>query len=88
MPDKRILPRGALNRTGNAGLVHLVVDLDSEELAVIEGWRQANLLSSQADAARALIQLGIMSEVSRTFRSVARNGEVDDDSYDDGGGKA
>jgi len=51
-------------------LTLLEVELDDDELAAIEGWRQANLFGSRADALRALVRLGLMSEIGRTYRSL------------------
>ena len=57
-------------------LTSVVIALDEEEVAAVEGWRQANLFTSQSDAVRALLRLGLVSEIARTYRSLTlpRNG--------------
>lgn len=59
-------------RPGNGDDLRTRVEvvLDDEELAAVEGWRQANLFATRADALRALVRLGLITEVARTYRTV------------------
>ena len=45
------------------------VRLNEEELAAVEGWRQANRYGSRAEALRALVRLGLLSEIGRIYRA-------------------
>lgn len=48
---------------------HEEVRLSEEELAAVEGWRQANMFASRADALRELVRLGLLSEIGRIYRA-------------------
>lgn len=63
-------------------LTLLEVSLDEEELAAVEGWRQANMLTSQEDAVRALLKLALISEVARTYRSLFRDPAASENGHD------
>ncbi len=57
---------------------HEEVRLNDEELAAVEGWRQANMFASRADALRELVRLGLLSEIGRIYRAATggdRDGE-------------
>lgn len=47
---------------------HVVIILSDEEMAAVEGWRDARALSTKADAARQLIRLGLLNEIARIYR--------------------
>ncbi len=47
------------------------VSLTDEEFTAVEGWRAANSLVSSHEAARELIQLGLLSEIRRIYLSSA-----------------
>lgn len=51
--------------------VDILVPLSDEELAAVEGWRKANNVDSREDAIRALVRLGLLSEIGRIYRSVS-----------------
>ncbi len=55
--------------------VEIRVPLSEEELAAVEGWRKANNVASQGDAIRALVRLGLLSEIGRIYQS---DSNVDD----------
>jgi len=46
------------------------VPLDDEELAAVEGWRAANLITSLPDAVRELVRLGLLSEIAKVQKLV------------------
>lgn len=48
------------------------VILTDEEIAAVEGWRRANRYDCRADALRALVRLGLLSEIGRVYRAVTR----------------
>ena len=48
------------------------VTLTEEELAVLDGWREANEYSSREDAMRMLLKLGLLGEVGRVYRRLSR----------------
>lgn len=50
----------------------VVVPLNEEERAAVEGWRAANALETSADAVRELVRLGLLSEIARAYRSVTQ----------------
>ncbi len=50
---------------------HEEVRLNDEELAAVEGWRQANMFGSRAEALRELVRLGLLSEIGRIYRAAA-----------------
>ncbi len=47
------------------------VTLDPEEHAAIEGWRQANNISTLSEAARVLLRLGLLGEISKVYGVVS-----------------
>ena len=49
----------------------ILISLDSEELAAVEGWRQANKLSTKPQAIRELIRLGLLSEIAKVHKIVS-----------------
>lgn len=49
------------------------VRLDQQELAAVDGWRQANDFSSREDAIRHLIRLGLLSEIGRIYQEANRD---------------
>lgn len=59
----------------NVGSELIDVLVSEEELAAIEGWRQANGFATVESAARHLIRLGLLSEIGRIYRSVRSDGE-------------
>ncbi|MEM7422753.1 MAG: hypothetical protein AAF334_03465 [Pseudomonadota bacterium] len=64
--------------------IRVQVELGEEEVSAVEGWRRANGFSSFEIAARELIRMGLMTELSRSFRvhdriSSIMMAETDDD---------
>ena len=53
------------------------VCLSDEEFAAVEGWRRANQYDCRAEALRALVRLGLLSEIGRVYRAVTRSPEED-----------
>ncbi len=51
------------------------VVLSDEEIAAVEGWRRANSYDCRAEALRALVRLGLLSEIGRVYRAVTRSSE-------------
>jgi uncharacterized protein YuzE len=45
------------------------VSLKGDEIAALEGWREANQLPSREAAARHLIKLGLLSEIGRIYQA-------------------
>ncbi|MEL7468898.1 MAG: hypothetical protein AAFN27_10620 [Pseudomonadota bacterium] len=60
---------------GDVKMSRIVVPLNAEELAAVEGWRRANELDSQETAIRQLVRLGLLNEISRIYQSVTSNDE-------------
>ena len=52
--------------------INILVPLSDEELAAVEGWRKANNVESREDAIRALVRLGLLSEIGRIYQSVSK----------------
>ena len=48
----------------------VVIDLDNEVLAALEGWRAANLVQSRSEAARELVRIGLLSEIAKVQKLV------------------
>lgn len=48
----------------------VVIDLDTEVLAALEGWRAANLVESRSEAARELVRIGLLSEIAKVQKLV------------------
>lgn len=51
------------------------VRLSDEEIAAVEGWRRANSYDCRAEALRALVRLGLLSEIGRVYRAVTRGSD-------------
>lgn len=51
--------------------IEILVPLSDEELSAVEGWRKANNVESREDAIRALVRLGLLSEIGRIYQSVS-----------------
>lgn len=49
------------------------VCLTDEEFAAVEGWRRANSYSNRAEALRALVRLGLLSEIGRVYRAATHS---------------
>lgn len=57
--------------------IRLEIGFSAEEMAAIEGWRQANDFGSQSDALRHLVRLGLLSELGRVYQSIDRTGDAE-----------
>lgn len=49
------------------------IPLSKEELAAVEGWRQANDFASRESAVRHLVRLGLLSEIGRIYQESNRH---------------
>lgn len=56
---------------------HLLVTMNDELIAAVEGWRSAHGLSEQSEALGELVRLGLMSEIAKIYRLVADNRPAD-----------
>ena len=52
---------------GRAPYDRFTVTLNNEELAAVEGWRQANNLPTTESALRELVRLGLLSDLSQAY---------------------
>jgi hypothetical protein len=52
---------------------HVIVTLNNEQLAAVEGWRLAHGIAEQSDALGELVRLGLLSEIAKIFRLVSEN---------------
>ena len=61
----------------------LTLTLNTEETAALEGWRMANNIGSPDEAARELLRLGLLSEISKVYGLVSaiRHSVGDDDDF-------
>lgn len=48
----------------------VVIDLDHEVLAALEGWRAAHSVESRSEAARQLVRIGLLSEIAKVQKLV------------------
>lgn len=50
---------------------HVLISMNDELIAAVEGWRSAHGLSEQSEALGELVRLGLMSEIAKIYRLVA-----------------
>lgn len=51
----------------------ILVALNDEQMAAVEGWRAAHGISDRPEALGQLIQLGLLSEIAKIYRLVSEN---------------
>lgn len=69
------LSRAAAAHSGNGkGKRHRVmVALNEEQMAAVEGWRLAHGIDDQADALGELVRLALLGEIAKIYRLVSDN---------------
>jgi hypothetical protein len=51
----------------------VMVALNDEQMAAVEGWRMAHGISDQADALGELVRLALLGEIAKIYRLVSDN---------------
>ncbi len=62
-----------LDNVSQASRHHVIVALDDEQLAAVEGWRIAQGIAEQPDALSTLVRIGLLSEIAKIYRLIADN---------------
>jgi len=79
-----IVGRGMHQKQTVNGFETIVISLNDEELAAVEGWRAANLLDTKTEAIRELVRLGLLSEIAKVHQLVNDLRASVDNGADDG----
>lgn len=64
---------GSIGRQPPVTRHHVIVSLNDEQFAAVEGWRRAHGMIGQPEALGELVRLGLLSEIAKIYRLVSDN---------------